>query len=178
MFYWTASKATWSATSRDGLTWTERKPENVFGSDPDILMLPDGRMRMFVNWRDDRLPGGPEVQKMWSYLWGPVPFLLSMPETIRVRQGQSGTATVQVSGIPGKAISFSATVFGNGVFESTDIAAPLKVELTPTSGTAPLTVRLNISVPSSTPFGPMSVVITGDDETTRVRTVVLVSVFR
>jgi hypothetical protein len=83
----------WSATSLDGLTWTNRKPENVHAGDPDVIVLADGRIRVFANgggW----LPAdgaGHSLGENWSrtvsYVYGPTSYRLSLPKPLPVVPG-------------------------------------------------------------------------------------------
>ncbi len=174
MFYWVATD-TWSATSRDGLTWTNRQPANVFGGDPDILVTPDGQLRLFVNWRDEMLPGGPEVSPMWSYLWKPVSYLLYAPHWVSVPYNQAVTVPLYVTGVAGTKVTLTTTAFSGTLYDGGDPSSPLKIELAPSSGTVPFTSQVKISGSRSPTNGPSLVVLTGDDGNARVRQVIVPS---
>jgi len=83
----------WSATSADGLTWTNRKPENLFGGDADVIVLPDGRLRVFVNGNVG-LPSdfaGHSAGENWSrtvsYIYGPTKYRLSTSGQLPITPG-------------------------------------------------------------------------------------------
>lgn len=169
MFYW-SGYAILSATSRDGQTWAGRKFENVFGADPDILPLPDGRLVLFVNWRDDSAPNGPAQTRMWSYVWQQVPFAFTSPApaAMSLRVGDTQTRDLTIVGTRGTDIRFTATVYSTkGIYSAGDAAGPAQVQLTPTPDGA--TVRLTVTARQAA-FG--GIVITAESGTTRVSTVV------
>jgi len=84
----------WSATSVDGLTWTNRKPENLFGGDADTIVLRDGRLRIFVNGNVG-LPSdfaGHSAGENWSrtvsYIYGPTKYRLSTSGQLPITPGE------------------------------------------------------------------------------------------
>jgi hypothetical protein len=168
MFYWTADSTIWSATSEDGLTWGNRRPEHVFGADPEVMMLPDGRMRMFVNWLDATFSTAQERQRMWSYVWDRLPFVLMIPPKVKMRPGQMAEVTLEIKGEPGDHVSLSAEVYSQGVYEPDDPSSPFRIELSASEGTVPFTVKVTLVHQTK---GPMAtVVLTGDngDEVVRL----------
>jgi hypothetical protein len=172
MFY-NGADGTWSATSVDGLTWANRKYEGVFGADPDVIVLPNGRLRLFVNGFlglphdfDGKTVG--ENQRIVSYVYGPVPFRVSIhPDRVfnGICTGCPGLTAplpppedvnVQIEG-SGPEITLSAigySVEGDALHASnprvfdlvTDPASPVKVEFTPSSGSPPFTARATMTL--------------------------------
>jgi hypothetical protein len=161
MFYWTADSTIWSATSQDGLTWSNRRPERVFGADPEIMTLPDGRMRMFVNWLDATFSAGRERQRMWSYVWDRTPFVLLIPPRVTMRPGETAAATIDVRGKPGERVSLGAKVYSQGIYEPDDPSSPFRVELSASEGAVPFTVKVTFVHQTKEPMA--TVVITGDN---------------
>lgn len=170
LFYWNDTDI-WSATSRDGHTWTNRKLENIFGADPDGLVLPDGRIVLFVNWQTNSVPNtNPAGQLMWMYVWQRVPFAFAPPAASTQMSRQNSSRTLSITGTPGKDIRFTATVYSGmkGVFAIDDPASPMKVRLTPAQdGTA---VRLDITDIKVTWVEGLrgGIIVVADDGTTRV----------
>ena len=172
MFYWGGNE-TWSATSVDGLTWTNRKYEGVFGSDPDVIVLPDGRTRLFVNGFlglpqdfDGKTLG--ENQRIVSYVYGPVRYRVSV-DPDRVFNGICSGCPGLTAPVPppeyvnvkiegsGPEVTLSAigySVEGDALHASnprvidlvTDPAGPVQVEFSPSSGSPPFTTRTTLTL--------------------------------
>ncbi len=173
LFCW-SGYAILSATSRDGQTWTNRKLEDVFGADPDVLMLPDGRIVLFVDWLDDSQPPSPTRQYLWSYVWQQVPFAFPTPAPafISMRTGESQSSDFTLTGNPGSNVRFTATVYSTaGIYAAGAPGSPVQIQLTAAPGST--SVRLSIAG-SRASFG--GVIITADDGTTRVSSVVPFSI--
>lgn len=161
MFYWSSNDGVWSATSVDGLTWTNRQPEGIFGGDPDAIVLPDGRLRLFVNG----LLGFPgdfnantigERQRIVSYIYGPVRYRVSVhPDRVFngvCNQCPGLTAplpppeyvTVKIEG-SGPMVTLGAIGYSPSVSDLvTDPASPVQVEFSPLSGSPPFTALATI----------------------------------
>jgi len=109
MFY-ASLNALWSATSVDGLTWTNRQSESVRGEDADVIVMPDGRVRVFLNGNlglpqefAGKSPGENE-SRMVSYLYGPTEYRVGTPML-------SGDCAPCAVGVPAH---FAVTVEGSG----------------------------------------------------------------
>ena len=141
----------WSATSVDGLNWTNRKPENVFGGDADVIVLPDSRVRVFVNGNLG-LPAdfaGHSAGENWSrtvsYIYGPTSYRLSTSGQLTVTPGQVAPAhlSVVVEGA-GPSVKLDAAAYaGIGGVELHDLLngayTPVTVSFKPPVGKAPFT---------------------------------------
>jgi hypothetical protein len=190
MFY-NGPDGTWSATSVDGLTWTKRKYEGIFGGDPDVLVLTDGRLRIYVNGFlglpqdfDGKTVG--ENQRIVSYVYGPVRYLVNVDPN-RVFNGicigcpgltaplpPPEYATVTIEG-SGPVVSFSAigySVEGDALHASnpkvfdlvTDPSSPVKVEFSPSSGSPPFTAKATMTLRNRVAFGIVLVASNGVTE--------------
>jgi hypothetical protein len=158
MFYWSDNDGIWSATSVDGLTWTSRQSEGILGGDPDVIVLPKGGLRLFVNGYlgfpqdfDGKTVG--ERQRIGSYIYGRVPYRVRIdPERVfnGVCQPCPGfTApmpppeyvTITIEGA-GPVVTLSAIGYLPLVYDLvTDPASPVQVEFRPSSGSPPFTAR-------------------------------------
>jgi hypothetical protein len=163
MFYWSDNDGIWSATSVDGLTWTNRQSEGILGGDPDVIVLPNGRLRLFVNGYlgfpqdfDGKTVG--ERQRIGSFVYGRVPYRVSIdPERVfnGVCQPCPGfTApmpppefvTITIEGA-GPVVTLSAIGYLPFVYDLvTDPASPVQVEFSPSSGSPPFTARATITL--------------------------------
>jgi hypothetical protein len=160
MFYWSGAAEIWSATSIDGLTWTSRKYEGILGGDPDAVVLPDGRIRLFVNGFlglpqdfDGKTVG--ENQRIVSYLFGPVPYEI----TIDPERAINGKVTAKIEGsgpaVTLSAIGYSVSVEGNNALTASnprvfdlvsDPASPVRVQFSTSSGSPPFTLEATLTV--------------------------------
>jgi hypothetical protein len=172
MFYSSAENRIWSATSRDGMVWTERKPEQLFGADAEVVVFSDGRTRVYTNWLDSRFHLGPERQQMWSHVWKELPYAISAEPDLQVCHGRTATTNVEIKSVTGNRISLKTEIYERGVFAPGDPLAPVEVSINPTSGTGTFTVKLTVT-PKPT-SGSAAIVLTGDDGATRVRAIAVV----
>jgi hypothetical protein len=163
MFYWSDNDGLWSATSVDGLAWTNRQSEGILGGDPDVIVLSDGRLRVFVNGYvgfpqdfDGKTVG--ERERIVSYIYGPVRYRVSLdPERVfnGVCQPCPGfsapppppeTVTITIEG-SGPAVTLSAIGYLPLVYDLvTDPASPVQVQFSPSSGSPPFTAHATISL--------------------------------
>jgi hypothetical protein len=189
MFY-NGSDGTWSATSVDGLTWTNRKYEGISGGDPDVIVLPDARLRLYVNGFlglpmdfDGKTVG--ENQRIVTYVYGPVRYRVSIDPS-RVFNGicigcpgltaplpppEYVTVTIEGSGplVTLSAIGYS--VEGDALHASnprvfdlvTNLTSPVKVEFSPSSGSPPFTARATMTLRNRIAF---SIVLVANDGVT------------
>ena len=141
----------WSATSVDGLSWTNRKPENVFGGDADVIVLQDGRVRVFVNGNLG-LPAdfaghsaAENRSRTVSYIYGPTNYRLSTSGQLPVTPGQvvSAHLSVAVEGA-GPSVKLDAAAYAAiGGIELHDLLngayGPVTVSFKPPAGKAPFT---------------------------------------
>lgn len=152
----------WSATSVDGLTWTNRKPENVFGGDADVIVLADGRLRVFVNGNlglPSEFAGhsaGENRSRTVSYIYGPTNYRLELPNLLAVVPGSVAPThlSVVIRG-SGTSVKFDAFAYAgtggtstynliDGSYEPTRVDYhgsydPVKVVFNPPFGKPPLT---------------------------------------
>lgn len=181
----------WSASSVDGLIWTNRKPENVFGGDADVIVRSDGRLRVFVNGNLG-LPSdfaGHSAGENWSrtvsYVYGPTGFKLDVPNSLPVTQpGAPNHVTVSVAG-SGRSVALGAFVYVGiggtatynmvaGSYEPVTYTAnlaqqPAKVVFKPASGKPPFTAEADFTWGSYGSDFPISsdYLIVADDGSTK-----------
>jgi len=171
MFYHSLD-AVWSARSVDALTWTNRTYEGIYGGDVDAIVLTDGRLRIFVNGTvglprefAGKTPGENQ-SRMVSYLYGPVPFRVSVPELgpdcrpCPVGYPAHFSVTVEGSSPP---ISLGAV--GYAITEVHDLvrdsASPVQVQFSPSSGSPPFAANATITFVN--PAVPLSMVVVADN---------------
>jgi len=189
MFYGSLNgSGLWSATSSDGLAWTNRHFEGVRGGDPDVIVLPDGRLRVFVNGTVG-LPSefggkspGENSSRMVSYVYGPTNYRVGVPllrtECSPCAVGAPPHFTVTIEG-SGPRVTLGAVGYDQAaafdLVNGSDTRA--KVSFTPSSGSPPFTADATISfgVPDAHQFDILAagVVVVADDGTTKVVTAVL-----
>ena len=189
MFYGSLNgSGLWSATSSDGLAWTNRHFEGVRGGDPDVIVLPGGRLRVFVNGTvglprefAGKTPGE-NWSRMVSYVYGPMNYRLAVP-TLRTECSpcalgapQHFTVTIEGSGplITLGAVGYDHTAAVDLVNGSDSRA---KVAFKPSSGSPPFTADATIAfgVPDAHQFDILAagIVIVADDGDTTVVTALL-----
>jgi hypothetical protein len=163
MFYWGGAAEIWSATSADGLLWTNRQYEGILGSDPDAIELPNGRLRLSVNGflgfpEDFNGHSVGERQRIVSYVYGPVPYRVSV-DPQRVFNGLCGACpgftgqppppeqvNVKIEG-SGPTVTLSAIGYSSSASDLVnDPASPIRVQFNPTSGAPPFTAKATISL--------------------------------
>jgi hypothetical protein len=152
----------WSATSVDGLTWINRKPENLSGGDADVMVLADGRLRVFVNGNVG-LPSdfaGHSLGENWSrtvsYVYGPTSYRLSLQKLLPLVPGVVAPThlPVVIEG-SGRSVTFDAFAYagvgGTSTYDLVDGSYqpvrvdyhgsydPVKVVFNPASGKPPFT---------------------------------------
>ncbi|MDO8717087.1 MAG: hypothetical protein Q7J73_09845, partial [Dehalococcoidales bacterium] len=130
---------------------------------------------LFVNWMTSAVPNtNPAGQLMWMYVWQQVPFAFVPPTASTPMSRQNLSRTLSITGIPGKDIRFTATVYSTmkGVFAIDDPASPMKVRLTPAPDGS--SVRLDITDINVTWVEGLrgGIIVVADDGTTRVSTAV------
>ena len=173
----------WSATSVDGLTWTNRQFERVRGGDADAIVLPDGRLRVFLNGTlglPQEFAGktpGENTSRMVSYVYGSTAY--------RLRVAALGTDCCAV-GVPAHV---AVTVEGSGppvtldAFRYEHAAAfdlvngpdsSVKVVFSPASGSPPFTadaaITFGVRGAEQGPILAAGIAIAGDDGNTTVVT--------
>src|SRR5438445_3961015 len=152
----------WSATSVDGLTWANRKPEDLSGGDADAMVLADGRVRVFVNG-GGALPTdytGHSLGENWSrtvsYVYGPTSYRVSLPKPLPLVPGVIAPThlPVLIEG-SGNSVKFDAFAYagigGTSTYDLIDGSYqpvkvdyhgsydPVQVVFKPTSGNPPFT---------------------------------------
>lgn len=184
MFYHSLN-GVWSATSSDGLAWTNRHFEGVRGGDADVIVLPDGRLRVFVNGGQG-LPKefagkspGENLNRMVSYLYGPTNYRVGIPVlSTKCSYCSVGTPehfAVTVEG-SGPRVTLGAVGYEHGaaldLVSGSDSSA--KVAFTPPAGSPPFTADATITFGSRGPtqyaIVAAGIVIVADDGTTMVVT--------
>jgi len=189
MFYGSLNgSGLWSATSSDGLSWTDRHFEGVRGGDPDVIVLPDGRLRVFVNGTVG-LPqefagksSGENWSRMVSYVYGPMSYRVGIP---RLRTECSPCAigapthfTVTIEG-SGPRVTLGAVGYDHtaalDLVNGSDGRAT--VAFAPSSGSPPFTADATIAfrLPGAHQFDILAagIVIVADDGITKVVTALL-----
>jgi hypothetical protein len=156
MFYWSSNRGLWSAISFDGLTWTSRQAEGIFGGDPDAILLSDGPLRLFVNGFlglpqdfDGKTVG--ENQRIVSYVYGPVRYRVSIDSGVCT--GSECAVKIEGSGPTVTLGAIGYSVEGDALHASnprvfdlvTDPASPVKVEFGPSSGSPPFRARATLT---------------------------------
>jgi hypothetical protein len=159
MYFWNAGMTIMSAVSKDGLTWSGIKSESIMGADPDIVVLPDGRQRMYCNLFNSAAFGtGRDAQRMWIYTLSEQPFTLTVPAKLDIRPGQSTEMEIKINGFSSAPITLEATVL-YGQLSSDQLA----VTLDKSSGTAPFSVNVQISDPHGVLNSMFGILITATD---------------
>jgi len=172
----------WSATSVDGLTWTNRRSENLWGGDADTILLADGRLRVFVSGNLG-LPAdfaGHSAGENWSrtvsYIYGPTNYRIAIPDPLHPSSvGTPAHVAIAVDGF-GHSVQLAAAAYsGIGGTQLHDLVdgsyGPVRVAFTPPSGKPPFTADAEFTwtIPeldqSSTLAG--GVLIVADDGTTK-----------
>ena len=156
MFYQSLD-ALWSATSVDGLTWTNRHAEGVRGEDSDVIVLPDGRLRVFLNGNvglpqefAGRSPGENE-SRMVSYVYGPTNYRLGVPmlgnDCAPCAIGVPAHFAVTVEGSGPRVTLGAVRYMGATALDVTSGSdSSVKVDFTPPSGSPPFTADAAITL--------------------------------
>lgn len=177
-----------SAFSQDGLKFNFEGPLPLWGSNPNVLTLPDGRIMVLAGQGQ-----GPESKMCPGKAVCPENYNLehmlvyeSLPITIKASQWNNETskATLAVEGTSGKKVSLKI-VEGTGMFCKYDQAKqqniwepgcyfdPNKYSLEPASGTVPFTATLSRPIdPTKTNPTEHSIMIVGTVEGIDVAAVV------
>ena len=184
MFYHSVNSL-WSATSTDGLSWTDRHFEGVRGGDADVIVLPDGRLRIFVNGTvglPNEFAGkspGENSSRMVSYLYGPTSYRVRTPALVLsagcCALGEPAHFAVTIEG-SGPRVTLGAVGYdqaaASDLVHGSDPRA--KVAFTPASGSPPFTADATIEFgpPSPTQFAILAagIVIVAEDGSTTVVT--------
>src|SRR6266851_8101335 len=191
MFYGSLNgSGLWSATSSDGLSWTDRHFEGIRGGDPDVIVLPDGRVRVFVNGTvglPKEFAGkspGENWSRMVSYIYGPTNYRAGAP-LLRTTCSPCaiGELTRFAVKIEGSAPRVSLGAVGYDHTAALDLVngsdSRAKVSFTPSSGSPPFTADATIAfgVPSPRQFDILAagIVIVADDGNTTVVIALLVA---
>jgi len=189
MFYGSLNgSGVWSATSSDGLSWTDRHFEGMRGGDPDVIVLPDGRLRVFVNGTvglPKEFAGkslGENWSRMVSYVYGPTDYRVGTPrlrtECSPCAVGAPTHFTVTIEG-SGPQVALGAVGYDHtaalDLVKGSDGRA--KVAFTPPSGSPPFTADATIAFgpPDARQFAILAagIVIVADNGNTTVVTALL-----
>jgi hypothetical protein len=182
MFYHSVSLL-WSATSIDGLTWTNRHFEGVSGADADVIVLPDDRLRVFVNGglglpREfaGKSPGE-NMNRMVSYVYGPTNFRLGVSmlgsDCAPCPIGLPAHFAVAIEG-SGPRVTLGAVRYEHAA--ALDLVngsdSSVKVAFTPPSGSPPFTADATITFAvrgaDQGPILAAGILIVADDSITTV----------
>jgi hypothetical protein len=159
MHFWNAAQTIMSAVSKDGITWSGIKPESIMGADPDIVLLRDGRLRLYCNMFQPAIFGsGKDAQRMWIYTWGEQPFTVTVPSSLPIRPGQSIEGEIQIKGLAGTQITLEATVlYWRTANES------LVITFDKATGTPPFSAKIQVSDPKQVMDSVYGILISATD---------------
>ena len=145
----------WMAHSVDGLTWTGRESTRLYGNDPDVLILPDGLLRLFFGSFDPRVGG---VILASTQAWAPWDV-----EVYEVDSNDEGSKTYLISVTGEGAVPVSLSLHVN--VQSLDLCS--EAIPTPTSGRPPFAATFKIPHGQEFDVGDLSLLVT-DGEITRL----------
>ncbi|MFM7679798.1 MAG: hypothetical protein ACKO83_13215, partial [Roseiflexaceae bacterium] len=114
----------WSATSTDGLSWTNQQSMGIVGNDPDALDLPNGqRLLLYGSFRPDiggYLLAAQQVESSWDV-------------RITSQPGAMNQFTIEISGMSANPIDIQMSDPSMQAFitlTTTQVAAPANVVAT------------------------------------------------